>query len=174
VKALIQSSCPLQYLDLSGNELTFSPALKELISDKASTLIALRLEENEFQSKGVKALVKVLVKSRSKLKELLLGHNECSSKGAQALLDASLSLSLETLGLDGNAIPRTLLHQLKETFGTVLQEIHENNSEDEDESEEEDDEEQDQDSSETEDVEQEEDANVDELAKELSEIGIKT
>jgi Ran GTPase-activating protein (RanGAP) involved in mRNA processing and transport len=174
VEALIQSGCPLQYLDLSGNELTCSPALKKLISDKTSTLIALRLEENELQSKGVKALVKVLVKGRSKLKELLLGNNECSSKGAQALLDASSTLSLEILGLDGNAIPRTLLHQLKETYGTILQEIHENSSDAEDESDEEEEEEQDNDSSEAEDIEQEEDEKIDGLAKELSEIGIKT
>jgi DNA-binding protein H-NS len=83
-------------------------------------------------------------------------------------------LSLEILGLDGNAIPRTLLHQLKETYGTILQEIHENSSDAEDESDEEEEEEQDNDSSEAEDIEQEEDEKIDGLAKELSEIGIKT
>jgi Ran GTPase-activating protein (RanGAP) involved in mRNA processing and transport len=170
VQSLIQSNCPLQFLDLSGNELTFSPALKKLISAKTSTLTALRLEENELQSKGIKALVKVLLSGGSKLKELLLGHNQCSTKGAEALLEASSALPLEILGLDGNSIPPTLLQQLRETYGPVLQEIHDNNSEDEDETEEE--EEEDQEASETEEFGKEEETQIDELAKELSEIGI--
>jgi len=133
--ALIESGCPLEFLDLSGNEINYSQGLSDLVSSKRSSLKMLRLEENELKSKGVRALVKTLVDADCKLKELLLGSNQCATRGAQALLDASSSLlpTLEILGLDGNSIPDSLLDKLTETYGPVLQEINENNSDEEDE-----------------------------------------
>ena len=130
-QALIEANCPLEVLDLSGNEITptGAKAVAGLLREVSDTLLNLFIEENELTSKGVAIIAKVLPKCSS-LREIKLGMNECGNIGADALSKIASELkSLEKIELDNNMFSGEMLKNLEDTYGDLLVEMEDNDDE---------------------------------------------
>ena len=125
VFALLESSCDLQYFDVSANDLTkdVSHDIRSLLKHNPN-LSVFRAEENELQSQGIACIVKSISGSVTKLH---LGANECGSAGAKAVIEAKSRLpQLTSLGLDENMFSTEDVNILEATYGNVLIPIEDN------------------------------------------------
>ena len=78
-KALINSKCPFEYLNVRGNDLTLKGAqlvLVPLMQAKKYTLKSIHVEENELTSHGVACLAKT---GLPLLQDINLATNQCGS-----------------------------------------------------------------------------------------------
>jgi len=188
-KALRKAKCPLQSLDLSGNDITSKGATRGIAKVvqhlASSTLQLLHVEENELTSRGISAIMDSIVASTHEgtqpctLVELKLGTNQCGVSGIRAILHAAqvLTPTLKCLNVDGNMIPEAQVRALHDTFGDVLRDLEDNDpdedvdaelEEDEEEEEEEEDSEEEEQGGEDSDEEEDNvDKKVDQLALQL-------
>jgi hypothetical protein len=101
-EALVQSDCPLQYLDVSGNELTHEGCKKGctlLLGAKATTLLTLHAEDNELEAEGIAYLAEVIggSSSRSVLHgEQPMQYSWCRSMDRTQHQEQMLIVSLQT------------------------------------------------------------------------------
>jgi Ran GTPase-activating protein 1 len=145
-QALITSGCPLEFLDVSGNDITYSTVtdkrgLALLLTKKASSLQTLNVEENELTSRGVAHLAKVVgnlistsaasaSSSNVVLSHINMATNMCGSSGAKAWTELKIGgkcpSTLGKLNLDGNMIPEKVVRELEEAYGNILVELVDN------------------------------------------------
>jgi len=126
-KALIYSKCPLEYLNVSGNDLTLKGAqlgLVPLMQAKKCTLKSIHVEENDLTSRGVECLAATV---SPLLQDINLATNQCGSSGARAWIAARDKMpNLQLLNLDGNAIPDHVVREMEAVFGEVLVDMVDN------------------------------------------------
>ena len=130
-QALIEAKCPLEVLDLSGNEITQqgAKAVAKLLAVVSGTICSFFIEENEMTSKGVSKIAKGLM-SCSLLTVIKMGMNECGNIGANAICEvASLMKSLEKIELDNNMFSEVMVEKLQSTYGDILVEMEDNDNE---------------------------------------------
>lgn len=133
--AIWAGDAPLEFLDVSGNELTKKSAkyIADIMEEGiGGTLKVLHCEENELTSRGVSYIADKLPPG---IQEIRLGFNECGSIGAQALIKRYSSdninfSDLKLIHLDGNMFPDNNVQLLQETFGDLLPEMEDNDDED--------------------------------------------
>lgn len=138
--ALRDTELPLEYLDLSGNDIT-----SELGDDIAAMLqtqkqlVELHLDDNEIGTDGVIAISSAIWSDKSqmtRLRILTLCTCEITSAGAYKIAKAVSKLRRFTqLGLNGNTIvPECIeaITELLENNGQTLGEMDDNDDDDED------------------------------------------
>jgi len=129
-RAVWTSDAPLEFLDLSGNEITKKGAksIAELIEENESNLRVLHCEENEMTSKGVSYIAAAL---GGHIEEIRLGSNECGNVAASAVMTAygengSGMPNLKSIHLDYNMFSKDTVKELIECFGDKLPEMEDN------------------------------------------------
>ena len=128
ISALINTTCPLVHLDVSGNELTAEGATKvgEIIRSTSASLECFHAADNEMTSAGIRVLAKA-IRSGAALKEINLSCNECGTIGGKALIECHKRLpSLEKIELDGNFFLENLVSELENVFGSRLVDMEDN------------------------------------------------
>jgi len=159
-KALVESGCPLQHLDLSGNEITSkgAKAVASILKSFSSTLTVLFMEENEMTSRGVAAIADAISAcDMSALQEVKLGMNECGNIGGRAIVAAAPKMScLKKIELDANMFSEEVVELLHDAYGELLVEMEDNDDEEDPD----------------EDLEEEDEEDVDELTSALDGVKI--
>jgi Ran GTPase-activating protein 1 len=135
--ALFESDSALEHLDLSGNCLEKRGAkhIADYIRDCGGKLKILRLEDNEFTSKGVESIAAAFHGSEDghSIEEIQLNTCIVGAIGARALIDAfgpdGKDLpKLKKIFLNGNSFAEDILGELEVAFGDRLGEMDDNDS----------------------------------------------
>jgi len=135
VKSLWKTEAPLQYFNVSGNEITAegAKALAEVLEESlGATVKELVVEDNdEIGGLGVGRIVRSLAGCDSSIEMLRLGFNCCGSVAVKALIHAygiegEGMKNLKSLHLDGNAFNESDILKLEEKFGAKLLPMEDN------------------------------------------------